>query len=187
MGIHGVGGAAVSELAEALESLADLLEESISLREDQDSGWVTIHGRAVFIGGNESKLSERQQRALKSYKPAKKDVQDIANKSEEKLSKALGVPRTADNSAFDLRNDDIGIEVKTMVTGTNDKITMSSAALGRKIGEARDDELKTYTVVADMRSGGRAKYYYSEKLGSLRLGSMKPTTLPELRALVRNP
>ena len=177
----------MSELAEALESLAVLLEESLILREDQDSGWVTIHGRPVFIGGGESNLSERQQRALKSYKPAKKDVQDIANKSEDKLSKALGIPRTADNSAFDLRNDDVGVEVKTMVTGTNDKITMSKAALGRKLGEAKDDDLTTFTVVADMRGRGSAKYYVSEKLGSLRLGSMKPVTLPQLRQMVRNP
>ena len=74
-----------------------------------------------------------------------------------------------------------------MVDGTNDKITMSKEALGRKLAEASADDLKTYTVVCDMRGRGSAKYYVSERLGSLRLGGMTPISLADLRTMVRNP
>lgn len=160
---------------------------SVRLRED--GGWVTIRGHRVDLGSSEENLSDKAQRALKSMNKCGAEKQRIADKSEAKLSKALGVPRTKDNSAFDLRNDDVGIEIKTMVDGKNDKVTMSKAALGRKIAEkeAEGKDFKTFTVVADVRGGGAAKYYVSEKLGSIRLGSMTPINLSDLRAMVRNP
>jgi hypothetical protein len=88
-----------------------------------------------------------------------------------------------------LRNDDVGIEVKTLVNGKNEKITMSKDALGRKLAEQRADGIKAYTVVVDRRAGGlsgRATYYYREGLGSFRLGSMTKTTLGELRGIIRS-
>lgn len=153
----------------------------------EDGGWVTINGRPIQIGTAEENLSEKAKRALAAMNKCGADKQRIADKSEAKLSKALGIPRTRDNSAFDLRNDDVGIEIKTMVDGKNDKITMSKSALGRKIAESQADDLKTFTVVADVRGGGAAKYYVSEKLGSIRLGSMTPISLSDLRTMVRNP
>ena len=153
----------------------------------EDGGWVTINGRRVDLGSSAENLSDKQKRALASMNKCGASKQHIADKSEAKLSKALGVPRTPDNAPFDLRNNDIGIEIKTMVDNKNDKVTMSKAALGRKIAEKEADKLKTFTVVADVRGGGAAKYYVSDKLGSLRLGSMTPITLPNLRAMVRNP
>ena len=70
------------------------------------------------------------------------------------LSNAIGVPRTRDNSAFDLRNDEVGIEIKTLVGGKNEKITMSKTALGRKLAEQQAEGLKAYTVVVDRRARG---------------------------------
>jgi hypothetical protein len=60
---------------------------------------------------------------------------------------------------------------------------MSKAALSRKLGEAQAEGLKTFTVVADAR-GGATKYYVSNKLGSIRLGSMVRATLPEIKEMV---
>jgi phosphohistidine phosphatase len=167
-------------------------EAARNLQESGDEKWVTIHGHPVLIG-DEGQLefhpSERVKRAMESAVRTGKHEQEIADKSEKVLSDAVGIPRTADNSPFDLRNDDVGIEVKTLVNGKNEKITMSKAALGRKLAEQRADGIKAYTVVVDRRAGGlsgRATYYYREGLGSFRLGSMTKTTLGELRGIIRS-
>ena len=159
-----------------------------ALQEADAGEWVTIHGHPVLLGGGAAGTKERVERAKKSAVRTGQREQAIADKSEQVLSDAIGVPRTADNSAFDLRNDEIGIEVKTLVNGKNEKITMSKAALGRKEAERRADELRTYTVVVDRRTGGlagKATYYYREGLGSFRLGSMTKATLSEIRKLVK--
>ena len=140
-------------------------------------------------GGDEAAAQtakDRVERAKASAVRTGQHEQAIADRSEAVLSQAIGVPRTPNNSAFDLENDDVGIEVKTLVNGKNEKITMSKAALGRKIGAL--DDRRGYTVVVDRRSGGltgQATYYYREGFGSFRLGSMTKTTLTELRAVVR--
>ena len=156
--------------------------------------WVTINGRHIPLNADGTldmshlaKPSERVQRAMKSAVRTGQHEQAIADRSESVLSKAIGLPRTRDNSAFDLRNDEIGIEVKTLVNGKNEKITMSKAALGRKLAEQRADGIRGYTVVVDRRSGGMegaAKYFFREGFGSFRLNSMTPTTLAGLKTLV---
>lgn len=162
----------------------------------KEGSWVTINGQHILvgadgqpIGGNPKaygrQVSAKVEIARKNAVLTGAHEQRIADKSEEKLSRALNIPRTSNNSAFDLRNDDIGVEVKTMVTGKNDKLTMGKSALGRKLAEAQAEGIKTYTVVADMRGRSSAKYYVSEKLGSLRLGSMTPVTLNQLREMVK--
>jgi phosphohistidine phosphatase len=147
--------------------------------------WVTINGHPVLIGGS---ISDRVERAKNSAVRTGQHEQAIADRSEAVLSKGVGVPRTADNSAFDLRNDNVGIEVKTLVNGKNEKITMSKDALGRKLAEQRADELKAYTVVVDRRTGGltgKATYYVKEGLGSFRLGSMTKISLGDLKDMVK--
>ena len=159
-----------------------------ALHEADEGEWRMIHGHPVLIGGGEEAKNDRVERAKKSQVRTGQREQLIADRSEKVLSEAIGVPRTRDNSAFDLRNDDVGIEVKTLVNGKNEKITMSKAALGRKIAEQRADEIKAYTVVVDRRTGGlsgKASYYIREGLGSFRLGSMTPTTLSEIKEMVK--
>jgi hypothetical protein len=143
-------------------------------------------------GGFEFKPSEKMKRAMESAVRTGQKEQAIADRSEAVLSEALGIPRTANNSAFDLRNDDTGIEVKTLVStaheGNNVKITMSKAALGRKLAEQRAEGLKGYTVVVDRRAGGmtgRATYYVKEGFGSFRLTSMTKVSLSQLREIVK--
>ena len=155
----------------------------------------SLHPRAAngeFGSGGEVefKPSERMQRAMAGYVAAGKREQDIADRSEEVLSKALGIPRTGNNGAFDVRNDDVAIEVKTLVATKheNPKITMNKTALGRKLAEQRAEDLKGYPVVVDRRSSGmtgKAAYYYKEGFGSFRVSSMTRVTLAELREVVR--
>jgi hypothetical protein len=130
--------------------------------------------------------SAKMLRAMKAQNYCGVQKQRIADEQERIVAKSIGVPRTRDNSAFDMRNDDVGIELKTMQDSKNGRITMSKAALGRKLGEAKDDDLRTFTVVADKRSGGGGtRYYIKEGLGSFHIGSMTPTTLAEIRGMVR--
>ena len=181
------GAAILTEIRPHIEHARAMFEE-VEDRAIQEAGeWVTINGHPVLIGGGAADNAERVERAKKSSVVCPKSTQDIADRSERVLSDALGVPRTADNSAFDLRNDEVGIEVKTLVNGKNEKITISKAALGRKLAEQRGDGLKGYTVVVDRRAGGltgKASYYVREGFGSFRLGSMTPTTLSALKELV---
>ena len=156
-----------------------------------------MNGRHVFISDAGDIVagfvpSERMQRAIESQVRTGQKEQAIADRSEEVLSKQIGVPRTRDNSAFDLRNDDVGIEVKTLVTQNKEfkdlKITMSKKALGRKLAESQAEGLKTFTVVVDRRLGGltgAAKYYVREGLGSFHVNKMTPINLPDLKAMVR--
>jgi hypothetical protein len=115
----------------------------------------------------------------------------VADESERVLSEAIGIPRTGDNSAFDVRNDEVAIECKCFTTNSNDKLTINKTALGRKLAEQRAEGLKVYTVVVDRRSGwkagnpmGHATYYVKQGVGSFHLGSMTKVTLPQLKAMV---
>ena len=137
-------------------------------------------------GSIEFKPSARMQRALESRVPCGVEKQRIADEQERLVSKAVGIPRTKDNSAFDMRNDEVGLELKCMQDSRNGKITMSKTALGRKLAESQAEGLKTYTIVADKRSGGGGtRYYIKSGLGSFHVSNMTPTTLSEIRSMVR--
>jgi hypothetical protein len=162
----------------------------VPLREADEGEWVTINGHPVLIGGGAAAKNDRVERAKESKVLIKKEAQRIADHSEQVLADGLGMSRTPDNAPFDLRTDEVGIEVKTMINQKNDKITMSKAAIGRKLAEQQADDIKTYTVVADRRAaglkgGGNATYYYREGFGSFRLGQMIKVSMAELRAIVR--
>ena len=121
-------------LAEIKPRLAAILAQhpppAIPVHEAADGEWVTIHGHPVLIGGGAEAKNERVERAKKSQVVTKKAAQRIADHSEQVLADGLGMNRTPDNSPFDLRTDEVGVEVKTMVNQKNDKITMSKAAIG---------------------------------------------------------
>jgi hypothetical protein len=168
----------------------------------QEAGeWVTINGHPVLIGGDEADHAARVERAKKSAVKTDKVSQDIAERSEVVLAKALGIPKSGNNLAFDVRNDDVAIECKTLVNGKNERISMGKTALGRKLAEQRAEGLKVYTVVVDRRAEyssrighgvkvgdpltGHATYYYKEGVGSWRLGSMTKVTLSELKEIVK--
>jgi hypothetical protein len=150
--------------------------------EERDS-----HGRWTSGGDSpiEFKPSDKMLRALESRVPCGVEKQRMADEQERILSRAIGIPRTGDNSAFDLRNDEVAVELKCMQDSKNGRITMSNTALGRKLAESQAEGLKAYTVVADKRSGGGGTHYYIKQgLGSFRLGSMQRATISEIRSMI---
>ena len=181
------GAAILADIRPHIEHARAMFEEAEDRAIQEAGEWVTINGHPVLIGGDAADNAERVERAKKSAVKTDKSSQDIAERSEVVLAKALGIPKSGDNLAFDVRNDEVAIEVKTLVNGKNEKITMSKTALGRKLAEQRAEGLKAYTVVVDRRSGGmtgHATYYYREGLGSFRLGSMTKVSLGELKGIV---
>ena len=140
-------------------------------------------GRHGEVGGSargEGGRSEKAKRALKSHKPATAKVQKIADNMEIQVNKALGGDRTDDNEAFDIIKGHDYIEVKTIVRGKNDKITMHPESLERKLSYTRHHGGRAHTIVVDARRASN-NVYYSEGVGSFRLTSM--IKLPNLKSL----
>jgi dsDNA-binding SOS-regulon protein len=195
------GAAILEDIRPHIEHARAMFEEAEDRAIQEAGEWVTINGHPVLIGGDAADNAERVERAKKSAVRTDKVSQDIAERSEIVLAKALGIPKSGDNLAFDVRNDDVAIECKTLVNGKNERISMGKAALGRKIAEQRAEGLKAYTVVVDRRAEyssrighgakvgdpltGHATYYYKEGLGSWRLGSMTKVTIAELKEIIK--
>lgn len=122
--------------------------------------------------GRKKGLSERAQRAKASYNPSTLAKQIVAAEMQIKVAKTVHGVSTDDSQPFDVLKAKSGIEVKTIVDGINDKITMHKSSLARKLAEAKDLGLKrTYTVAIDKRNG-KEEIYYKKGLGSFRLPSM---------------
>jgi len=131
---------------------------------------------------------ERIQRATKSHLPATREVQMIGEANEGRLASVLkkgkGLP---DNEAFDVivgtvKKPDHLIEVKTIVRGKNNKITMHPDSRRRKLAKAAEHpDAKVHTVVFDERS---KQIFYREGVGSFRLGGMKEVTLEDLKGIL---
>ena len=191
--------ALLREIRPRLEHL--LAAHPVPLREADEGEWVTINGHPVLIGGGAEAHAARVERAKKSAVKTDKVSQDIAERSEVILAKALGIPKSGDNLAFDVRNDDIAIECKTLVNGKNERISMGPRALARKIAEQRAEGLKAYTVVVDRRAEyssrighgakvgdpltGHATYYFREGLGSFHLSTMQKMTIAQIRERIK--
>jgi hypothetical protein len=139
-----------------------------------------------YAPGPESKagkLIARAKRAKSSHKVASQAVQRQAEANEPKLAQALGGEQMGDNDAFDVTVGKNAIEVKTLVRGSNDKITMHPTSLARKIAEGRARGLKLHTVVFDDRTG---KMYYKAGVGSFRLSAMTEVQdLDELKVVLK--
>jgi hypothetical protein len=89
---------------------------------------------------------------------------------------------TAGNAPFDLTVGNNVIEVKRIVHGINDKITMHPASLARKVDFALNNGVEPHTVVKDDRTG---QVFYKEGVGSFRLSSMREVPLSELGQLIQ--
>jgi len=93
-----------------------------------------------------------------------------------------GAERTAGNAPFDVTVGNHVIEVKTIVHGVNDKITMHPESLARKVAFAEKNGVLPHTVVVDNRT---SKIYYKEGVGSFRLSSMREVPLTSLGELIQ--
>ncbi len=164
------------ELIDAVNQLTEAIEDEfwtpVWLRE----GWVTINGQHIDIeNGGAGEVLSVADRAKLSYKGGDKAEQDIARSTEKEMSAALGIPHMPDNEPFDLQNRAVGVEIKTMVSNSNDKITMTKDAIGRKSAEVAarggPGKFRAYTVVVDKRTA-TTRYFIRAGFGSFRVGSM---------------
>lgn len=133
-------------------------------------------------GGGESARSEKSLRALKAFIPIHAESQRYAENNELKVRSMIGGKRTEGNAPVDvvtsIGGKTKGIEVKTMVNNTNDKITMRKDAMEKKAFWAASNHASVHTVVLDDRGKlGHSSYsghslYHAKGYGSFRLGSM---------------
>jgi hypothetical protein len=153
-------------------------------------------GRERGTRGREPKArSEISKRALKHFKPIYAEAQRHAENNELHVRKMVGGTRTEDNLPVDVEvkiNGRLhGIEVKTMINNTDDKIKVRTDARERKEQWARDNKATVHTVVIDDRKKfGHERYsghglYYRRGAGSFRLQNMtKVTSASHLRRLM---
>lgn len=138
-----------------------------------------FHGNQWTAGGG------RSDRASESHKPSTRKVQAKAWAGEAVVKDAIGGTAVGGSAPMDLtlRVDGKlhGVEVKTLVHNTNDKITMHPESRIRKEVWARINKATGHTVVVD----GDA-FYYKKGFGAFRLGAMQRVeSKAELRRLIR--
>lgn len=168
---------ALSQIKERAKN-ADLADESGSLGPQARPHLTTEQRSALAKASMTHKFGVREQA--------------ISDQTEIELSKALDIPRTEDtpgvtNAPFDLQNDKLGVEVKTLHFNTNDKLTVKPDARARKDAEVARTGIKPYTVVADKRQSlDHPDYYMREGYGSFRIGNMQRVpSLVQLKALLK--
>lgn len=131
--------------------------------------------------GRKEKDKGRQAKALASYNPSNRAKQVQAENNEKALAKVVkGASHVGDNAPFDVivAKSRIAFEVKTIVAGKNDKITMHKSSRLRKLKAWKQMKLNNvYTVIFDDREG-KKKIYLGNGVSSFRLklrsGEMNP-------------
>jgi hypothetical protein len=107
--------------------------------------------------------------------------QHAEERNESDLAAAVGGYATKGSAPVDVvvARDGVpahGIELKTLVTQENDKITMKTPAMNRKMAWAEDCGATLHTVVFDDRNvmddPRQRRVYYRHGLGSFRIGNM---------------
>ena len=126
--------------------------------------------------------SEKVKKALESYLPVTRDIMRAAIANQAVLATAISGKVTPDNRPFDVETRTALVEVKTIIRGTTDKITMHPESLQRKLDAAKASGKTAFTVIFDNRT---SKVYYREGLGSFRLVDMTETTVAKLRGVIR--
>ena len=177
--------------------------DNMSPKQIMNAGWtIPFHNRCrcdfeylwsegIRVAEPGMKLSERSERALATHKPCTRDVQVMALANEKGLVHMIpGAKSIGGKKPFDVwvtparrkKPTDV-IEVKTIVRGKNNKITMHKDSLLRKQKELKKlKNPRAHTVVFDERTG---KYYHRKGLGSFRLTQMtEVNTLEEMKYLV---
>jgi 2'-5' RNA ligase len=161
-----------------------------------EKGWVTIDGAHVFIDehgvitkGPAALVGQthhgpivamtKAEIAKATYSGGLKVHQDLGDKTAKEVGEALGIPVTSNNKAFDVENKKYGIEVKTLITQKNDKITMNTYARSLKTIRQKEAGLKAFTIVVDKRpsglgtSTGATRYFVKSGFGSFNISAMR--------------
>lgn len=154
------------------------------------SGNFAHSGRKGEVGGSgeggasqiDKVRNARSLRALKAFIPVHAGAQRHAERNELFVRGMVGGTRTNDNLPVDvitrIGGRVKGIEVKTMINNSNDKITMRSDAIARKDKWGAQNHASVHTVVIDDRGrlGNRGysghRLYYAKGSGSFRLSGM---------------
>lgn len=155
---------------------------------------------------NKTGPSEKVQRAQSNAKRIGRDVQRYCEEyNEPKFAKAINGASFADNEPIDVVVADAngrvahGIELKTMVDNSNNKITMKGEAIRRKLSWARRNKASIHTIVIDdsevfnakgagKHDESKRRYYYRRGVGSFRVGGMyQAKDINEIRELLNTP
>lgn len=130
-------------------------------------------------------LSDKAKRAKAAHVLIDRSHQRYAEEhNEPRLAKVLGGQSHPDNEPKDISTDKDLIEMKTLLSNGNDKLTMDSYSQVRKIVAEREEGKTFHTIVSDDRRVFNARgdgqhddsqrvYYYRRGVaGSARIGSM---------------
>jgi len=148
------------------------------------------HGRWTE-GGSAPRVPEKSPSAkallaMNFYKKANKKEQRYAEKQEAIFAKAIGAVQTDNGNPVDntktIGDIEHGIEIKTLVSGKNSKVTMNADAIINKVRWNKDPHRTIHTVALDKRdkfAGGENKelfsghtIYYKRGVGSFNLSAM---------------
>lgn len=145
--------------------------------------WITKDGKHILIGGTESQ--RKSILAKKSHVPITKEKRHLANEIEKSVADITGANWKPDNEPFDAIKGKHAIEVKAIIEGTHDKITMHPDSRMRKLTNAKTGKFVGHTVIIDARNdpkvgGAGWKYYHRKALGSFRLQNMDKVSKAEL-------
>lgn len=191
------------------DALAALIRERVlpaaaiaceGYRRDFDEALHPRDSDGKFGGGMSD--STKSEIAKQAHVMIDKTVQRYAEEhNEPKFAKALGGVSLRDNEPVDVITHEAGkvtggIELKTMVLNTNDKITMKASAMEKKAAWVKENKAHFHTVVFDDRkvfnADGAGKHdeskrqmYYRRGFGSFRVGTMHPVKdVKELKKLM---
>lgn len=151
-------------------------------------------------------LSEKAERAKASHHMVDAHIQRYAEEhNEPRMAKALGGVSFPDSEPIDIvisGEDGVvkhGIELKTVVSNKNSKITMKGDAIARKRSWERKNRATIHTVVIDdsevfdangpgEHDEGKRKIYYRRGYGSFRIPTMYAVKdIAELKTLIDTP
>lgn len=149
----------------------------------------------------EPRPSAKAERAKQAHVLVDKYIQRYAEEHNEKRFASVVKGRSLpDGEPPDIESDDAGIELKTLVSNTNDKLTMDSYSQIRKLVWEKETGKVFHTVVSDDRlvfnANGpgqhdetkRVYYYRRGVAGSARVGSLlRVRSEKELKKLMAMP
>lgn len=135
--------------------------------------------------GNGSKEKpDKSALSRASYNKMDKAKLKVSLEQEKIVADSLGGVNLPDNEPFDVIHGKHAVEVKTLVDGKQDKVTMRKECRERKEKWARKNGKSLHTVAADNRNPP-TQYFYKKGVGSYRLTGMERITLSQLKDRIK--
>lgn len=158
--------------------------------QDLRDAWQTTTGHHGYQerAQREKASQDRAQRAKASHVPMTRAKQLVAREHELAVAKAVGGTHVGGLAPMDIHFEHNGqkaaIEVKAIVNGKRDKITMHKSSRERKLKFGKKTGRALHTVGVDAR-GAKPIYYHRAGVGSFRLHGMDKVSLKGLHSKVR--